>query len=110
MDETVDLYADRDSHGGSRRVWLHRKDDGSLILEGQDLGGAVTEFWGSSFTEYEWDWSLPAHLVSAFLEGLGIAPDAALEDVGERLKQLDRGELQPRFEDAGAEFWSRVGD
>jgi hypothetical protein len=110
MGETVDLYAERDSHGGSRCVWLHRRDDGSLVLEGQDLGGAVTEFWGSAFTEYEWDWSLPADRVSTFFEELGIAQDAALEDVAERLKQLDRAELQQRFKDAGAEFWSRVGD
>jgi hypothetical protein len=35
-------------------VWLRRMKDGGLSLEGQDFDGAIGEFFGSSFFEYEW--------------------------------------------------------
>jgi hypothetical protein len=41
VDEIFDLYFERDVHGGARDVWLRLTEAGILILEGQDLGGAV---------------------------------------------------------------------
>jgi hypothetical protein len=63
-------------------------------------------------TEYEWGWSLPRPRLLALLEPLGITTDSPqlLEEVGRRLQQLDGADMERRFENAGAEFWSRVGD
>jgi hypothetical protein len=50
--------------------------------------------------------------VPPFLEQLRVTGGGGdlLDRVAGRLNELDRVELQGRFEAAGASFWSRVGD
>jgi hypothetical protein len=109
-EQRFDLYSENDMLGGRRYVWLRLTKEGSLILEGQDLGGAANSYWGAG--EYEWAWSLPHEQLDSFLISFGIEPSegAFLESIGAALSGLDRTELQKVFEEAGATFWSRSGD
>jgi len=110
-EQRLDLYSEMDTHGGTRYVWLRLTSEGNLILEGQDLGGAVDKFWGAS--EYEWAWSLHPERLGFFLESLGMdasEPANLLNSIGAALNVLDRTEIEKMFEAAGATFWSRAGD
>ncbi len=111
VEQMIDLFSDTDAHGGSRHVWLRFTKKGEIILQGQDLGGAVRKLFGT--TEYEWAWSLaPMHL-GAFLKSLGIEASPSvdlLETIADVLKKLDQTKIQKLFEDAGATFWNRIGD
>lgn len=82
------------------------------MLEGQDLGGAVGAFFGNDFVEYEWGWVLAPDRLHRLLDALGVAVDSPdlLGQVGHRLKLLEESEMEGRFKEAGATFWSRVGD
>jgi hypothetical protein len=111
MERTVELYSEEDARGGTRQVWLRLTDDGTLILEGQDLGGAVgLAFRGSS--EYEWGWALAPDRVGELLGKLDVPADSPdlLNAVGQQVMNLERDDIQNEFREAGAEFWSRHGD
>jgi hypothetical protein len=111
VEQKLDLFSEIDAHGGRRYVWLRLSKERKLILEGQDLGGAVCKVFRSG--EYEWAWSLNPEQLSSFLELLGVCasePDALLESIGAALNVLDRTKIQKMFQDAGATFWSRAGD
>jgi hypothetical protein len=106
-EQRLDLLSENDMLGGTRYIWLRLTKEGTLILEGQDLGGATNSFWGSR--EYEWAWSLHSEQLGSFLMSLGIEPSepaAILESIAASLNELDRTELQKVFEEAGATFWS----
>jgi hypothetical protein len=109
-EQRFDLCSEDDMLGGRRYVWLRLTKEGSLVLEGQDLGGAANSYWGTR--EYEWAWSLRPEQLGSFLISLGIEPSdqAVLESIGSALNGLDRSELQKVFEEAGATFWSSSGD
>lgn len=110
-EQVLDLYSEIDAHGGKRSVWLRLTSEGNLILEGSDYGEAVNSFWGS--TEYEWGWCLPPERLDLLLKSLGIAevdPPDLLETIATALNALERTKIQEKFKEAGAEFWSWVGD
>lgn len=116
MEAEVELYYERDVHGGTRRVWLLLETDGRLILRGEDTGPLVAQFFNS--LDYEWAWGLEPYqvprLLSALgLEGLTIArghvpvkPDSErfLTAVRRRLLELARDDVQKQFEAAGGDF------
>ena len=111
-ERTLDLCSEADAHGGTRSVWLRLTENGALILEGQDLGPGVSDFFGEAVSEYEWAWKLPPDGLRLLLDSLRVAagsPDL-LEQVARRLKVLNGSQMQKRFEQAGATFWSRVGE
>ena len=111
-EQSLELCAETDSEGGTRTAWLRNKEDGDLILEGQDLGGSVGQFFGSGFREYEWAWSLQRERQHLLLGPLGLRLDSPqfLEQVAASLRGRESRELQRLFEEAGATFWSRVGE
>jgi hypothetical protein len=111
MEQTINLYSETDAYGGSRHVWLRLTEEGKLILEGQDLGGAATKAFGAG--EYEWAWSLAPEQVVAFLKTLGVGESQSkdvLGSVAAALGKIERTKIQNLFRDAGAKFWSRIGD
>jgi hypothetical protein len=110
--QRFELRSANKSGGGSRYVSLSLMEDGALSLEGQDLGGPVGEFFGSSFSEYEWVWLLPAPKLHMLLDPLDIAEDAPdlVEQLGEKLDALGDAEAQARFKEAGATFWSHLSE
>jgi hypothetical protein len=107
-EQVIDLYSEADAHGGKRSVWLRLTSEGNLILEGSDYGDAVNDFWGS--TEYEWGWCLPPERLDFLLKSLGLAAADLLETIATALNALERTKIQEKFKEAGAEFWSWVGD
>lgn len=114
-DRTLELYSEDDERG-TRNVWLRLTEDGVLILEGQDLGRQVSDFFGGEVSEYEWGWSLPADQLHVLHDSLRVdnrvdnPPADLLETVASSLRRLDTNGMQECFKDAGAEFWSRVGE
>jgi hypothetical protein len=109
---TFELYTETDAHGGTRNVWLRLTEDGAVMLEGQDLGRGVSAFFGEDFSEYEWSWTLAPERLDLLLDSLGVTADSAdlVEKLASRLKMLDRRGMEERFRQAGATFWSRVGE
>jgi len=98
---------------GSRRLEAGWRDDGSLVIEGQDLGPGVERVWGAGNDEYEWAWVVGSQAVPAMVAALG---GSAADDPLALLERWYRGhgELDPgiHLRKAGVpiEFWSRVGD
>ena len=111
-EETVVLRDSRDERG-TRHLLARLGTDGSIQIEGQDLGSGVEDAFGSGNTEYEWWWTVRPGNVAAAVAALGGAPD---DDVLELLARwsADNGGADPgqRFRDAGVpvEFDNRVGD
>jgi hypothetical protein len=108
---TIDLHAETDAFGGTRRIWLRRMDTGAVVLDGQDLGSAVTSFFGEGLFECEWSWTLPPERMSVLLDRLGVVEESPdlMDELARALKSLGSREMQTHFEHAGAAFWSRVG-
>ena len=48
---TMVMESNRDERGWQRRE-LHEEPDGTLVIEGQDLGSGVADFWGGGMSEY----------------------------------------------------------
>jgi len=99
----------RDERGWLLRE-LHADEDGTLVIEGQDLGSGVSDFWGDGLTEYEFTRTLSPVAVAALRLSLGIGDAPVLEALGSRFETT--GALEQYLEAHGIEssFWSRVGD
>lgn len=106
----VTLRETRDE-GGSRHLGASLKGDGTLLIEGQDIGPGVESFFGPGLTEYEWAWNIRPPGVRALK--LALACD---DDVLTALRDRFSGDaavgLQPFLDDNGVPYepWSRVGD
>lgn len=111
-DQSYDIEVERDELGTSRRVWLTVASDGRMDLSGQDLGSGVSEFWGEDFDEYEWSWTLQRSGVPALFDALRVDVDSAdaVLELAVKLRAIGPVAAQKHFQDAGAEFWSRVGN
>jgi hypothetical protein len=108
----------RDAHG-TRFLEARLESDGTLVIEGQDLGDGVAEVFGEGLREYEWTWRVApgdvpvlAERVATRLEApadLGILPLLFL-----LYDPLSRGSLEefvgPDRDRIPAAFWSRIGD
>jgi hypothetical protein len=70
MGEKITL---RDESGpeGSRLLELRRDEDGTIVLEGHDLGSGVAAFWGPDHREYEWKHTIPRGQDRKIREALG---------------------------------------
>lgn len=84
-------------------------DDGSLLIEGQDLGALPEQLFGSR--EYEFERTVDATGVRRLRQVLGIAPDEPLLPAL-RARFATTHELERAIEDAGIDsrFWCRSGD
>lgn len=92
------------------RITADLAADGSLSVEGQDLGKRVEEFWGEGQSEYEWSYTLGPDAVAALKAALG--GQEVLAALAERFSGDQYSKLRPFMESQGIEFafWSRVGD
>ena len=103
----------RDTHdeGGSRHLSASLKDDGTLLIEGQDIGPGVEEFFGSGLTEYEWAWLIRPPGVKTLKLALA-CDDDVLTALRDRFSGDTAADLQPFLDDNGVRYepWSRVGD
>lgn len=105
----------RDHHDrdGSRFLGATRREDGGVVIEGQDLGSGVEAAWGEGLREYEWLWTIDPDAIASMVLALGGRdgddPLAVLADWVARNPHRDPGN---HLREAGVPiaFWSRVGD
>jgi hypothetical protein len=110
-DNKAVLEESHDERGTCVR-WVSLTPDGSLRLEGHDLGPMVQQFFGHS--EYEFVRSVPASGVDRLRNALGLGTD---DDLIATLAAQFQGEggssrLEKFFESQAieSEFWNRIGD
>lgn len=108
----------QDAHG-SRFLEATLEPDGSLLIEGQDLGEGVEAIFGAGLREYEWRWRVaPEHvptLADRVAAALEAPPDLGILALLFLLYEEGGGLGVERFIGPGedriaADFWSRVGD
>jgi hypothetical protein len=98
---------------GVRRLDVILRDDGSLVIDGQDLGRGVESFWGEGLTEYEWTRTIEKEHVPQLVAALGGGPGADVLALIEESFAGDKAAgLEQLLEQAAIPFksWSRVGD
>lgn len=99
--------------GADRRHVSARVDEsGGLVIEGQDLGPAVSEFWGEDITESEWSWAVAREDVATLAGALGVDAGNVLPALARRFAGAALADLRPFLDAAGVkvESWSRLGD
>jgi hypothetical protein len=98
-----------DDRGSSYRA-IHLADDGSLVIEGQDMGSGVSDFFGAGFSEYEFYRTVRPTGVAQLGELVGIGRVNILDGLREHFGTTRA--LEQFLEENGieSEFWSRVGD
>lgn len=106
---TIVMTNRRDKQGWLLRE-LHADEDGTLVIEGHDLGSGVSNAWGDGLTEYEFVRTVSPAAVAELRLGLSIGDDPILEALGSRFETTRA--LEAYLEANGIEtaFWSRVGD
>jgi hypothetical protein len=106
----VTLRDSRDA-GGSRHLSATLKNDGSLLIEGQDIGPSGERFFGPGLTEYEWAWLIRPSGVTVLKLALG-GGDDVLVALRERFAGDAAVGLQAFLQENGVVYepWSRVGD
>ncbi len=94
---------------GSRHLWAKLSADGTLTIEGQDLGAGVEQFFG--YSEYEWARTIRPQDVRKLAVALDAGGDV-LAALAKRYKD-DSSFILESFLDANGihyESWSRIGD
>jgi hypothetical protein len=104
----------RDDNQGLWRRTLTLRDDGSLVLEGHDLGRGVSEVFGEGVDEYEFARTVAADQVDQLRRALGVRGDDELRATLE--KRFARPGGSHAFEQfltehgIRSEFWNRIGN
>ena len=108
---SVTLRQERYEHN-AYNLWARLGDEGSLVIEGQDLGATAEDFWGSP--EYEWSLTVAPEALPRLVAALGGTPgeDDPLDLLAARYRDEERYATRTFLEEVGVpfEFWSRVGD
>lgn len=93
------------------RVTAEMADDGTLSIEGQDIGASVEAFWGKGMNEYEWAYSITPAAVAALRAALG-GGDDVLASLRERFSGDKYKDLSSFLDEHAISygFWSRNGD
>ncbi len=111
-DRQVVLRSERDE-GGIRHLSARLTTDGDLVVEGQDIGPGVEQFFGEGNTEYEWAHTVRVADLPQLGAALGGLPgDDILTLLAQRCSGPDEAELSRLLVPDGpvpAELWSRIG-
>jgi len=100
----------RDADGTYYRA-VHLNEDGSLTIEGHDVGPGVEAIFGDGCTEYEFERTLDIDAVRQLREALGIGAESPLLTLlKSRFKTTAAIEDFVDDEKIPAEFWSRIGE
>jgi hypothetical protein len=110
MGKSVVLWQIRDQLG-ARNLWASLTPNGDVQIEGQDLGDGVENFWGKSYTEYEYAMTIQATDVPALLDALGSETDV-LSALQKHFENSNTSDPKSFLEEHGVpyEFWSRIGE
>lgn len=102
------VFEERHDEDGLVRREVRLLDDGSVRIEGHDIGPGVERFFGDN--EYEFARSLPPSSVAKLLRALGIADDDLLPALRSRFATTAELEAYVSEHDIDSDFWSRSGD
>ncbi len=106
-------FEQSDDERGFCRRSVSLLDDGSLQIEGHDLGRGVENFWGSGLDEYEFSRTVPPDGVIRLRAILDLGDgDDLLGTLHARYgRPGGTRELEQLLRDRGIEsqFWNRVG-
>jgi hypothetical protein len=103
------MRSGRDERGWLRRE-LHAEEDGTLIIEGHDLGSGVSDAWGDGLTEYEFVRTVSPAAVEELRQSLGIGNGPLLDALNSRFETTIALEEYLKVNGIETTFWSRVGD
>ena len=107
MTNSISLRNTSDA-GGSRYLDASIQPNGDLLIEGQDLGPAVEEFFGVG--EYEWKWTVTAEDCERLRAALGttdLLAGLVEQFSGDKAAGLDDFLLA---NDIPYDVWTRLGD
>ena len=96
-----------------RTIHYVRATNGSVRIDGQDLGSAVESIMGGGIREYEWSWTIAKADVESAIAALGGEPGGDLIGLLRSWETSNGGQDPGRFlKDAGIrmDFWSHFGD
>lgn len=112
MADRLIILRDERNEDGSHHLRGRLRDDGSLAIEGHDLGVIPQRFWGRD--EYEWTITLDPAAVARLLEVLRVAPGQydPLTILEKSFHEDEHHATRSFLEQHGIpfKFWSRVGD
>ena len=104
----------RDEKTATDRRWLAARvrEDGALIIEGQDLGDGVEAVFGDGIREYEWVTEVSAEDVPKLIAALGGSPGDDILDVIRSTCVAEPILLERTLPAAGItpRRWNRMGD
>jgi hypothetical protein len=104
----------RNEKTSTDRRWLAARirDDGVLVIEGQDLGDGVEAALGQGIREYEWVTEVRAEDIPALVAALGGAQGADVLEVIRATCLADPPLLDRAIRAAGItpQLWNRMGD
>lgn len=105
------MLRDTQDEDGRRQQSARLQADGTLLVEGHDMGRGVESFFGPGQTEYEWALTILPPGVNKLKLALSCNGDVlvALKD---RFSGDASAELQSFLDNNGVpyDFWSRVGE
>jgi len=105
------VLADSSNADGKHWRAVTYDGDGTLRIEGHDLGPGVEDFWGSGYTEYEFERMLRPPEVERLRDLLGLGPgENLLEVLATRFEATSAIEKYLEEHGLESEFWSRVGE
>ena len=107
--QTMVMTSRRDEKGWLRRE-LHEKEDGTLVIEGHDLGSGCPDSWGEGLTEYEFTRTLASAAVAELRVSLGIGDGPLLEALDARFGPPMNWRNTSRSNGIETAFWSWVTD
>jgi hypothetical protein len=103
----------RDIHDelGTRHLTASLSTDGTLTIEGQDLGDGVEQIFGPGTREYEWAWTIQSQDVPRLASALD-ACDDVLAALADRFSNDAAAELKSFLDERAIphDCWSRIGD
>ncbi len=109
----ITLVQTRDEEG-TRSVWARMDpESGTLVIEGQDLGKGVSDFFGPSNTEYEYEVTVLTENLPRLMQELGAAPGTwILDALAARFSGAEAHKLRTFLEERSlaGPGWTRIGD
>ena len=98
-----------ENENGMQRLTAYLRKDGTISIEGHDLGKEVEKAFGRY--EYEWQWTIESKDVHLLKEALGGKEDI-LRVLEKEYSGLNSLKLQSFLENNKIpfDFWSRIGD
>ncbi len=96
---------------GTRHLHATLSADGTLTIEGQDVGDGVEQVFGPGNREYEWAWTLRPQAAAQLAAALSSGDDL-LSALAARFSNEAAADLHSFLDEHSIQYdaWSRMGD